>query len=201
MSFAVKSHQLPQGSRQVKAYAQVHQTKALVEAKLQEMKSVDETPKDLAPEPDRVAVCDLKLKGTGTKSFLGLKKKEKFTGHAEFQKDGSPKAMQLESDKNNNSYRFEQLEDGSKVYAAPDTNKADGQHQVVVEKPDGTLFIDETFGRFVDSTIGGVKRDVTAESVRREEMSASISFADGPTGVASGGGLVSAVGTHGLIAR
>lgn len=160
---------LPNNANDTRSLAQAMQTRRLVATKISEMAERDNTPKDIAPALNQVAVVDEKLRGVA--STLGFNRKEVLTGTAQFDEKGEATKLNLTTHDQRAAYRFELLEDGSKVYAAP-TGEDFGVHQVVVERSDGTLFIDDSvFGTTVDLSVRHVVRHMDPEQAPKSSAS------------------------------
>lgn len=146
--------QAPQTSDEIAAYSQFMKTKAAVLKKNEQMKALNQEPKDLDRTDDKVAIQNTRLSGGGLGEML--QGKDKYAGFARV-KDDHVVDMSVDSkpDGDGNKFRYAELEDGSKLYAAPSGDS--NAHQVVLETNNGTLYMDNTFGMFVDSHISSLK--------------------------------------------
>ena len=147
--------QIPGNLSEIRAYKQVSETKALVSKKLDEMKSLDETPKDIMQSSiGKVVVEDEKFSPHRSGIFVA---KERLTGTAEFTPEGEAKSLRLTDRDGHAAYFFEKLKDGTKVYLAPDSSSDSLGRQVVLERPNGTLFVEDENPGYSDCRFGQIQ--------------------------------------------
>lgn len=139
-------------SKEIAAYTKALRTKQEVMKKADEVKTYDQSSYDLSPDVDKVALQNERL---STSDFMtAIQGRNKFDGVASYQ-EGRVTEMALDghqgwSETGGEKFRYSRQEDGSQIFAAPAGK--DDDYQVVMEKPNGTLFIEDIKGREVDWT-------------------------------------------------
>jgi hypothetical protein len=161
MKLTLAAGALPKDAEQTRSLSHALTAKRLVEAKVKEMQGMDNTPKDLAPELGKVAVDEQKF--SGTERSWGMLRKDRLTGAAEFDANQQVKTLHLQSEDDDKAYRFQRMEDGSKAYGAPIPGDDLNKHQIVIERPDGSLFMDTTSASGMDRELEWAIADLQSE--------------------------------------
>lgn len=116
-------------------------TRAAVLQKAEQVKDLNDGFRDLDGDSDQVTLLGARLDGDALTDLLGGS--GKYSGAAQMV-DGQVIDLSLESQptafRSRKSYRYAELEDGSKLYVAPSDD--DGQHRLVVEQANGTLLME-----------------------------------------------------------
>ena len=145
-------------------------TKSQLAAISKEMKDMDGSSQDIhADIHDKVTVDKAKFsraKEGGWNPF-----KQKLTGGAEFRAEGDAKAIHLQG--SGASYLYEELSDGSKLWAAPNHEPGYNHgHTAFLESPDGTLFMEPLTPQFhVETTVERLKEAQSTNSPSDRDVS------------------------------
>ncbi len=173
MMVTLNAGQIPQSSKEIQAFARAKQIKQQVTKKAQEYQKLDNGHHDHSTITGEVVVSDLP-KSNMLASFFTGKKSE--TGSAKFS-DGSLTDLHVKADENyplyggsETYYHYEALPNGSKLYAAPNGDDT----TVMLEKPNGTIFIDE--GGFGNTRIESMRRKGDMDFLDLADASISPSF-------------------------
>lgn len=147
---------------------QLQITRDAVQSKANLVKAKDQGWRDLNEQPDQVTLLGARLEGNALTDLLG--DSGVYSGKASFA-DGQVTSLSLDSQRDSKlekkTYRFSQFDDGSKLYVAPGEDS--GRHDLVLERPNGTIFVEHASQGSVDEGIGSLLQagglpDQTSES-------------------------------------
>ena len=132
------------------AMADFRKGQLAIKEKAEQARQLDGGFSDLNPETDGVAFSNALLPiGSSADGIM-----KSFMGVAEF-KDGAVSNLDLSQygAKQRTHYIYQELNDGSKLYAAPCEQHLQGDHLVVLESPTGALFMERGDGFTLNHTV------------------------------------------------